>query len=72
MNSNEDYVSIPYTKGANDGETIPHEVISTNHWAHDQLRGLPLMKMFNPPHPSEVIADALEELSLGIHVLPGH
>ncbi|MCC8380065.1 helix-turn-helix domain-containing protein [Xenorhabdus sp. PB30.3] len=24
----EDYVSISYTKGANDDETIPHEVIS--------------------------------------------
>ncbi|PHM74912.1 transcriptional regulator [Xenorhabdus kozodoii] len=28
MDRDEDYVSIPYTKGANDDETIPHEVIS--------------------------------------------
>ncbi|MCG3462216.1 helix-turn-helix domain-containing protein [Xenorhabdus bovienii] len=28
LDRDEDYVSIPYTKGANDDETIPHEVIS--------------------------------------------
>ncbi|REF27994.1 helix-turn-helix protein [Xenorhabdus cabanillasii] len=28
LDHDEDYVSIPYTKGANDDETIPHEVIS--------------------------------------------
>ncbi|OKP03190.1 transcriptional regulator [Xenorhabdus thuongxuanensis] len=27
------------------------------------------MKMFNPPHPGEVIADALEELGLDIRDL---
>ncbi|CDH32099.1 HigA family addiction module antidote protein [Xenorhabdus bovienii] len=27
------------------------------------------MKMFNPPHPGEIIADALEELGLGIRDL---
>ncbi|MBD2816495.1 helix-turn-helix transcriptional regulator [Xenorhabdus sp. Flor] len=28
LDRDEDYVSIPYTKGAHDDETIPHEVIS--------------------------------------------
>ncbi|CAQ84601.1 MULTISPECIES: HigA family addiction module antitoxin [Photorhabdus] len=27
------------------------------------------MKMFNPPHPGEIIADSLEELGLGIRDL---
>ncbi|CAM4065362.1 HigA family addiction module antitoxin [Xenorhabdus thuongxuanensis] len=27
------------------------------------------MKMYNPPHPGEIIADALEELGLGIRDL---
>ncbi|MEQ1961733.1 HigA family addiction module antitoxin [Xenorhabdus khoisanae] len=27
------------------------------------------MKMFNPPHPGEIIADSLEELALGIRDL---
>lgn len=27
------------------------------------------MKMYNPPHPGEIIADALDELNLGIREL---
>ncbi|PHM52369.1 helix-turn-helix domain-containing protein [Xenorhabdus hominickii] len=47
VDRDEDYVSIPYTKGSNDDETIPHEVISimvdeeiTLHAAWRMYRGI--------------------------------
>ncbi|MBD2801777.1 helix-turn-helix transcriptional regulator [Xenorhabdus sp. M] len=54
LDRDEDYVSIPYTKGANDDETIPHEVISimvdeeiTLHAAWRIYRGLSQTEVAN-------------------------
>ncbi|OTA14322.1 transcriptional regulator [Xenorhabdus beddingii] len=54
MDRDEDYVSIPYTKGSNDDETIPHEVISimvdeeiTLHAAWRIYRGLSQTEVAN-------------------------
>ncbi|MFW5500043.1 MULTISPECIES: HigA family addiction module antitoxin [unclassified Maridesulfovibrio] len=39
---------------------------------HFKLRGLPLMTMYNPPHPGELISSVyLEEYNLSCHKLAG-